>query len=306
MITRASALLRLNIGRRGSFYDQRRLLHAIRIFKANFSPSLFHPQKGVFSATTYRRTFSSSIEKPSDSTRESEIMRLLQDISVPGENFDVVYGGHVTKIREKGGSVNIELQLSSHYRTLKREINSRIKQLSWVNCVEIKMEAARDPGSTSNSRKNSDSDHSGCGPQRTQREEEANSSKNGLEDVGSILAVGSCKGGVGKSTVAINLAFTLAKQGFRIGILDADVYGPSLPTMVQPKDASIYQTRAGLLEPLIHEEVKLMSYGYVQQAKGDKVHLTAHVLSQKNILVPARVCFIREERFFEAQSSVVL
>jgi len=74
------------------------------------------------------------------------------------------------------------------------------------------------------------------------------------------------RAGVGKSTVAVNLAYTLAQMGARVGIFDADVYGPSLPTMVSPAVRVLRMdpvTRA--LEPTEYEGVKLVSFGFAGQ-----------------------------------------
>ncbi len=88
-----------------------------------------------------------------------------------------------------------------------------------------------------------------------------------LPGVSNIVAVGSGKGGVGKTTVAVNLAVALAKMGFRTGLLDGDVYGPNVPLMMsanaQPRVLS-----ENRLEPLMNFGVKIISVGFLNP--GDK------------------------------------
>ncbi len=81
----------------------------------------------------------------------------------------------------------------------------------------------------------------------------------GMKGVRHVIAVASGKGGVGKSTVSVNLALSLAKKGLKVGILDADMHGPDIPIMLGIKDRPVGQ--GGMLRPLEKYGIKMISTG---------------------------------------------
>ncbi len=86
-----------------------------------------------------------------------------------------------------------------------------------------------------------------------------------LPEVKNVVAVSSGKGGVGKSTVAANLAVALVKMGYKVGLLDADIFGPSVPKMFQVEDARPYSENIGgrdLIVPIEKYGLKLLSIGF--------------------------------------------
>jgi len=81
--------------------------------------------------------------------------------------------------------------------------------------------------------------------------------------LGKVLAISSGKGGVGKSTVSANLAAALARQGHKVGLMDADIYGPNIPRMFGLADGDKPEVRGGKIQPLEAHGVKLMSLGFI-------------------------------------------
>lgn len=84
-----------------------------------------------------------------------------------------------------------------------------------------------------------------------------------IPGIARILVVASAKGGVGKSTVSVNLAASFAKQGLRVGLLDADIYGPSIPTMLGVSEASPGTTPENKLVPVSAHGIETLSIGYL-------------------------------------------
>ncbi|MCA9304384.1 MAG: Mrp/NBP35 family ATP-binding protein [Phycisphaerales bacterium] len=113
-----------------------------------------------------------------------------------------------------------------------------------------------------------------------------NSAANGVPGVKSIIAVGAGKGGVGKSTIAVNLAIGLARKGYSVGILDGDIYGPSLPTMLglQAIDQVVID---GALQPFLVHDVKAITMGKLVETdkpliwRGPMAHGAFHQLIER-------------------------
>ncbi|HLD76946.1 MAG TPA: Mrp/NBP35 family ATP-binding protein, partial [Rickettsiales bacterium] len=89
----------------------------------------------------------------------------------------------------------------------------------------------------------------------------SDSGQNSLKSIKKIIAVASAKGGVGKSTFAVNLAASLQKIGYKVAIVDADIYGPSIPHLLSLKGKP--EVKDGLFIPLVAHNIKVMSIGFI-------------------------------------------
>ncbi len=179
-----------------------------------------------------------------DPADNRQIVDALRKVALPGFNRDIVSFGFVKGVEIAGSQVRIDVQLSGSAKdkegALTEAIRREVGMLPGIASVEVRFVAA--PAAPAPGR--------GAGS-ATQK----------IEGVDHLVAIASGKGGVGKSTVAVNVAVALARQGHKVGLLDSDIYGPSIPLMMgihrQP------ESKDGRLLPLENHGVKTISIGYM-------------------------------------------
>lgn len=181
---------------------------------------------------------------------KKEILKALETITVPGEGMNMVESGAVKNIQVFGDEVIVDITINNPslqarkkteveiLKAIHREVYEKAKIT-----INIKVDAPVKP--------------------------EVNEIKGKpIPGIQNIIAVASGKGGVGKSTVTANLAVTLAKMGFKVGLLDADIYGPSMPIMFDvagEKPLATNVNGSSKMLPIENFGVKLLSIGFFTQ-----------------------------------------
>jgi len=174
-----------------------------------------------------------------------EILKALETITIAGEGKNMVESGAVTNVITFGDEVVVDLLLHTPAMHIKKraedDIKKTIHELISPEAkikVNIKVEAKENPNEIKGK---------------------------AIPGIKNIIAVASGKGGVGKSTVTANLAVTLAKMGFNVGVLDADIYGPSMPIMFDvenEKPISITVDGKSKMKPVESYDIKILSIGF--------------------------------------------
>ena len=173
-----------------------------------------------------------------------EILKALETITIAGEGKNMVESGAIANVITFGDEVVVDLVLHTPAMHIKKRAEDDIKKtiLEKVSAdakikINSKVEAPEKPEIKGKS----------------------------IPGIKNIIAVASGKGGVGKSTVTANLAVSLAKMGFKVGVLDADIYGPSMPIMFDvenEKPVSVTVDGKSKMKPVESYDIKMLSIGF--------------------------------------------
>lgn len=178
---------------------------------------------------------------------ENDILEALKTVKYPGYSRDIVSFGLVKQVAVSNGAIHVAMQLTTNNAEIAQQIKTEstkiLQALPDIRMVHVDVRPA--PGAASGAPAGS-----------------AAPAPNNVPGIKRIVAVASGKGGVGKSTCSANLACALAKLGLEVGLLDCDIYGPSIPLMMGVNERPIVSPDEKLV-PLYNHGVKLMSMGFL-------------------------------------------
>lgn len=166
---------------------------------------------------------------------EDDVLSLLRDVEDPALGDDIVSLNLVNDVEIDGGVAHVSLALGAPFSPIETEIADGVRAVL---------------------------DEAGLAAELTASIDRESDAENPLPGIQNVITVASGKGGVGKSTVAVNLAVGLADRGARVGLFDADVYGPNVPRMVEA-DEQPAATTDETIEPPERFGVKLMSMAFL-------------------------------------------
>ncbi|MEM1176817.1 MAG: Mrp/NBP35 family ATP-binding protein [Acidobacteriota bacterium] len=178
---------------------------------------------------------------------ENKIWDALRAVRYPGMSRDIVSFGFVRGVKLDGATVSVELEMSTHNPEAAEQVRSAaedaVRGIDGVAAVAVGLNVQQPP------------------KRETPKQPRTTVNASLLPEVESVVAVASGKGGVGKSTVSANVAVALAQRGKRVGLLDGDIYGPSVPTMFGISERP--KTDGETLAPFEKYGIKLMSLGFM-------------------------------------------
>ena len=182
------------------------------------------------------------------SFNKQDIYNALETISAPGEGKNLVENGNITNIVTFGNEVIVDVTINNPTLQAKKKVESEITKtiLAKVDSkIEVKINTTVEkPAPKAN-------------PNIIRGKE--------IPNIKNIIAIASGKGGVGKSTITANVAVSLSKMGFKVGVLDADIYGPSQHLMFDvplEKPISVNVNGKSKMKPIENYGVKLLSIGF--------------------------------------------
>jgi len=180
-------------------------------------------------------------------TKEA-VVEALKRITAPGEGVNIIDSGAVTNVMVFGDEVDVDITLKNPSLQARKKtevsILKTIHEQAYAKAkIKVKVKVETPPQTPS-------------------------IKGNPLPGIDSVIAISSGKGGVGKSTVTANIATTLAQMGCKVGVLDADIYGPSMPTLFDMEGAkplSVQVDGKSKMEPIENYGVKVLSIGFFTQ-----------------------------------------